>query len=418
MKKGFIIGSVIIIVTIVAIWFIFKPGESDTGIVLKPSYGEFRVTVTTTGELRAKKSVEIKGPAEARAVGIYQMKISKLIPEGTVVKKGDFVADLDKSEIMNQVKEVQLSIQQYESQYLKTQLDSTLNLSSARDELENLKFSMEEKKLLMEQSKYEPPATIRQAEIDYERVKRSYEQSMKNYETKVRKAITDLSIVQADLSKEQQKLARLMDVMSQFTIKAPGDGMVVYAREWNGRRITEGATVRVWDPVVAKLPDLTKMESLTFINEVDIQKIQKGQKVKIGLDAIPGKHLSGEITHVANIGEQKRNSDSKVFEVIVDVNEIDTTLRPAMTTSNEILVAKAKKKLYIPLECLHTENDTTFVFTKNGSGIEKQQVEIGLMNENEVVIERGLGKEDLIYLSLPDNAEELAIKPLEGGKND
>ena len=65
----------------------------------------------------------------------------------------------------------------------------------------------------------------------------------------------------------------------------------------------------------------------------------------IGLDSDPGKKYSGVITGIANIGEQRPNSDSKVFEVRILMNEKDTTLRPSMTTSNLIVVSTA------PINC-------------------------------------------------------------------
>jgi HlyD family secretion protein len=82
------------------------------------------------------------------------------------------------------------------------------------------------------------------------------------------------------------------------------------------------------------------MRSKTYVNEVDIQNIEKGQTVEVGLDADSEKQLSGIVESVANIGEQRRGSDAKVFEVLININESDTTLRPAMTTSNSILIDK------------------------------------------------------------------------------
>src|SRR5699024_12094924 len=122
----------------------------------------------------------------------------------------------------------------------------------------------------------------------------------------------------------------------EFTIYAPENGMVIYQRSRDGSKVTEGSSISAWNPTVAELPDFSVMNSVTYINEVDIQSIRLGQQVDVGLDAMPEKELTGVITDVANIGEQRPNSDSKVFQVVVEINEADTTLRPAMTTSNTI----------------------------------------------------------------------------------
>jgi multidrug efflux pump subunit AcrA (membrane-fusion protein) len=392
------------------IWYFSAQSTTTTSdLIVTPVRGEFLVTVTTTGELQAKSSINIMGSVNARAANIWQMKVTNLIPEGTVVKKGDFVADLDKSEITGKFKDSQLSVQKLEAQYLQTKLDSTLTLSQARDELVNLSYTREEKQLAMEQSAYEAPAMRRQAEIELERAQRGYEQAKKNYVTKTRQSIAKAQAAEADLMKERQRMDLYQTTMEEFTIKAPADGMVIYAREWNGKKKVVGSTINAWDPTVATLPDLREMESITYISELDIQKIAVGQSIKLKLDADPNKPLTGSVTAVANIGEQRPNSDSKVFEVRIKVNETDTTLRPAMTTANEILVAKLDSVISIPLECVHTEGSTTFVYKRDGGRIVKQQVKLGLMNENATVVLDGAGETDELFLTTPPESGNLEI---------
>jgi multidrug efflux pump subunit AcrA (membrane-fusion protein) len=409
----FAFSSVIVVLLIASLWF-FSGGKAgdNANIFVNPKKGEFIVVVTTTGELQAKNSIQVMGPAKARAAYIWQMKITSLVPEGTVVKKGDFVAELDKSEITDKFKESQLNGQKLDAQYLQTTLDSTLTLAQARDELVNLRYAREEKHILFEQSMYEAPAMRRQAEIDYERSQRNYDQARKNYVTKKKQAIAKIQAVDADLMKGRQQSELYQNTMMEFTIKAPADGMVIYAREWNGKKKVVGSTINAWEPTVATLPDLREMESITYVNEVDIQKIAVGQKTKLKLDANPGKSLSGVVTAVANIGEQRPNSDSKVFEVRIRVNESDSTLRPAMTTSNEILVAKRDSVFSIPLECLHAEGTTTFVYKRDEGTTVKQQVKLGLMNENETIVLEGVSEKDQLYLSIPADLENLKVAVL------
>jgi multidrug efflux pump subunit AcrA (membrane-fusion protein) len=395
------------------LWLLAAPkAATNSDVITTPTRGQFLVTVTTSGELQAKNSINIMGPEGARAAYIWQMKLTNIIPEGTVVKKGEFVAELDKSEITGKFKDSQLSVQKLDAQYLQTKLDSALALSQARDELVNLAYTEEEKRLAMEQSAYEAPAMRRQAEIEYERAQRGYEQAKKNYVTKTKQAIAKAQAAEADLLKERQKLELYQKTMQEFTIKAPADGMVIYAREWNGKKKVVGTTISSWDPTVATLPDLREMESITYISELDIQKIAVAQQVKIKLDADPNKVLTGSVTTVANIGEQRPNSDSKVFEVHIKVNESDTTLRPAMTTSNEILVARLDSALSVPLECVHTEGSTTFVYKKNGRSVVKQEVKLGMINENATVILGGLDDKDELLLSVPSESGNLKVVPL------
>src|SRR5690606_19909936 len=151
--------------------------------------------------------------------------------------------------------------------------------------------------------------------------------------------------------------------------------------------IKAGSQIQMYDPNVASLPDLTKMMSKTYVNEVDVRKVKNGQNVEIGLDAYPDKKLKGKVTRVANVGEQRPNSDSKVFEVSIEIEGTDESLRPSMTTSNRIIAKIIEDALFLPLECLHNQADTiTYVFKKDGLNTVKQEVVTGDANANDVVI--------------------------------
>lgn len=390
--------------------------SASQDIVVSPQKGKFDVSVTSTGELQAKNSIEIFGPQGGRQAGIYQMKISRIIPEGTLVKKGEYIADLDKSEVVGKIAERELSLQKTQSQYTQAVLDTALTLSEARDNIANLKYALQENLYEIQQAKYEAPATQKKLELDYEKAQRTYEQAISNYQKRIAQSVAKVKEVESDLNKEQKFYNDLIALLQEFTVMAPENGMLIYQREWNGKKRVAGSMISPWDPVVATLPDLTEMESITYINEIDIQKIKKGQQVKIGLDAVPDKYMSGVINEVANIGEQQPNSDSKVFEVKITVLDTDTTLRPSMTTSNEILVDSKESTLYLPLECLHAADSISFVFKVSPSGLVRQEVLSGLMNDNHVEILQGLDLKDKIFLSFPSDTAGLPFIPLTNPK--
>lgn len=401
-KRIFILGTIVLL--LLAVW-LFNQSEATNFIDLytTPRVGSFEVDVTTTGELRAKNSVEIRGPQGARDFRVNNMPIQRLVPEGSIVKKGDFVAELDRSEIMGKLQDAQLDVQSAESQVIQAQLDTTLTLSQARDNLVNLRFALEERQIEVDQSRYESPAVQRQAEIELDRAKRQLTQETKNYQTKVKQSEAQLREVETELQKKRNEIVKIRQLMAQFTVYAPDQGMIIYRRNWDGSKITEGGQISAWSPVVAELPDFSVMESVTYVNEVDIQKIELGQIVQIGLDAVPDKVLTGIVTNVANIGEQRKNYDSKVFEVVIEINESDSLLRPAMTTSNRIKIASVENALSVPLETIHAEDSLTFVYKREGLDVVLQEVKIGLVNENEVIIERGLNDKDELYLSVPSD---------------
>jgi hypothetical protein len=178
--------------------------------------------------------------------------------------------------------------------------------------------------------------------------------------------------------------------------------MLIYYREWSGEKRKVGSSISPWDLTVATLPDLSVMNTKTYVNEIDISKVKKGQKVRVGVDAFPEKKYTGEVVEVANIGEQLPNTDAKVFEVVIKVNEYDPILRPSMTSSNQIITNVYDTVLFVPLESVHAEDSLSFVYTKKGK---KQIIVTGEMNENNIIVEKGLEKDDEIYLSIPDEPE-------------
>lgn len=411
MRNKLIITGGVALALILAVWYFTKGGTAELGeILVEAKQGTFKVEITTTGELEAENSVKILGPSGMRAAQIWQVKIEHIVDEGKVVGKGDYIARLDQSELSDKIQNRQNELQQSLSKYTQTKLDTALELRAARDELINLKYAVEEKEIILSQSQFEPPATIKQAEINLAKAKREYGQAKENYKLKSQKAVAQMQEAAAELAEDQSKFDFLQDIKQKFTILAPEPGMVVYDREWNGTKKGIGTMVGAWDPVVATLPDLSTMISKTFVNEVDIRSISKGQDVNVGLDAFPEKKLTGKVINVANIGEQKPNSDSKVFQVSILINESDTTLRPAMTTSNGILAEVIPDVVYVPLECLHNQGDSiTYVVKKNGLSYTKQEVVIGKTNSNEAVIETGVDAGDKLYLSLPEGVEDSPI---------
>lgn len=414
MKRKVLIGTGVIIVLLVGYFVVFG-GKSDevSAILVTVEKGMFQVEVETTGELEAKNSVKIYGPRKLREYRIHQVKIDKIVEEGTEVEKGGWIATLDRSELQNKIQDSELEVDKSMSQYTQTRLDTTLQMRQARDEIINLKYGIEEKQIVLDQSKFEPPATIKQNEINLDKAKRAYSQATDNYLIKQEQNKAKMQEVSANLRKEQKKLEALSSLMQEFTIIAPEDGMLIYRKGWDGKPMKEGSTISAWDPIVATLPDLSVMISKTYINEVDVRKIKNGQLVELGLDAFPAKKLTGKVIKVANVGEQRPNSDAKVFQVNIQIDRRDALLRPSMTTSNKIIISSIDTALYVPLECLHSKNDSiTYIFKKEGLSIVKQEVQIGDNNMNEVVILNGAKEGDRLYLSMPSGYDDDAINLL------
>jgi HlyD family secretion protein len=412
MKKNVIYAAIGSIVVIIILYF--SLGSSSTTnlgeITSQARKGKFKVEINTSGELEALRSVQVFGPSEARRFRVGSFTIEKMIDEGTVVKKGDFICSIDKTELFDKLEDKRLDLEQIKAQFEQTQLDTSLNLREERDNILNLEYVVQEQELILEQSQYEPPAIIKQNEYNLDKAKRELSQAKDRYRIKTMQEKARMVEVSAKLKEVQTQVNQMVEVLDKFVVKAPQDGMVIHVK-YRGNKVREGSQISSWNPVVATLPDLTTMQSITYVNEVDIRTVKTGQEVEIGLDAFPDKKFTGKVTKVANVGQKRPNSDAKVFEVIIQVNESDESLRPSMTTSNAIIAEQLEDVVYVPLEAINVENDSiNYVYLKSGV---KQEVIMGMANANDVVIEKGVNEGDRVYLSTPKWGDNLAVRLLD-----
>jgi multidrug efflux pump subunit AcrA (membrane-fusion protein) len=411
MKRTFIITGIVVVVAIIFLIVISKATSKKdiSNLYVQSKRGQFDIVVTTTGELQAENSTDIRGPefSQLRNIRGMDIKIQDLVPEGTEVKEGDFIATLDRTAFDNTLKDELDKLTTFETNLEMKILDTAVTLSSLRDNIKNLRFTVEEAAITLQQSKYEPPTTIRQAEIALDKANRALDQTIKSYSLRVEQAKSDMRTNRRNFTEQQKRVNDLQTLLSKFDIKAPSPGMVIYKRDRMGTKRKTGSTINPWDNVVATLPDMSSMISKTYVNEIDVSKVKSGQKVEIMVDAFPEKSYTGVVSSVANIGEQLPNADAKVFEVLIKVDGSDPILRPSMTTGNKIITKTINDVIYIPLESVQAGTDSVpFVYLKNGN---KQVVVLGESNENNVVIEQGLKQETQIYLSTPEDPENFKL---------
>lgn len=414
MKIKLIIPGIALLLLIAA--FFILSGKKDTGsvITVEAKKGNFEVLVYTSGQLEAENSEKILVPEElgGRNVRIYEIKITDIIEEGTQVQKGDYVASLDHKVVEEELTRAREDLLQSINDFEDAKMDSNLNLSNNRDQILNAKEQVEAMQLILDESVYESPSVIRKAEMDLEKAKRTLEQELLAYKLRTQQAETRVNRRVVWMNQQQTRVRELEVAYQALNIYAPKSGMVIYAKDRFGDKVKPGATVSRWMPVIATLPDMTKMISVTYVNEIDVSRVKPGQKVRLGIDAFPGKTLEGEIITVANIGQPLPRSDAKVFEVRVRIYGSDPLLRPAMTTSNVIQTGLFSDEVYLPSDAIFENDSLQFVYLAGGSLI-RQIIEPGDENENHTIIRQGLQPGDKVLLTPPDNPNEIPFRGME-----
>ena len=419
MKRILVIGGVVVAIIALIVFNKITSKKDTVNSFAKVKKGLFEITVVNSGELIAERSIDIKGPeivmgsdhggGPGRGFNMHAMdlKIQDIVPEGTVVKEGDYIAQLDRSSYANTLKDEIENLKTLQTNVDMKILDTAVVLTNQRDDIKNQRYVVEEAEITLAQSKYEPPATIRQAEIALDKAKRTLNQKIKGYSLIVAQNLADLNRQKMLLSRETRLVNDLQEFLSKFTITAPAPGMVIYKKDRNGNKRKVGSTINPFDRVIATLPDLSSMVSKVYVNEIDVSKIKPGQKANINIDAFPEKAYTGIVFTIANIGEQLPNSDSKMFEVQIKIDGSDPALRPTMTTGNKIIIKTFNDAIYIPTECVQTGSDSIpFVYGKNRT---KEIVIPGESNEKNIIVEKGLEPGAVIYLIPPRNPENFRL---------
>jgi HlyD family secretion protein len=413
-RKIMVVAGIVLLIILSGFYFLKSSTGENVKITTSVTRGPFEMYVYSSGQLEAQNSEDIIVPDNLRdrEIRIYEIKITDLVEEGTVVDSGQYVATLDQKAVEEALTTAREELEQALNNYEDAKMDSNLTLSNFRDQIINARDELEEMQIVLDESVYESPAVVRKAEMDVEKARRKLEQEIKGYDLKKRQAESKVERSKLELRQRENRVNKLNDVYHSLVISAPKAGMVIYGRDRTREKIKVGSTVSPWMPVIATLPDLSSMLSITYVNEIDISKVQLGQKVALGVDAIPGLELEGEVVSKANIGQPMPKSDAKVFEVKIRVFGDVENLKPAMTTSNRIQTGAFTDTLYIPSEAVFS-NDTMQYCYLEKNGVVKQVVDLGDQNENHYLVRSGVKEGDVLLLTEPDNPEGLPVEGMD-----
>jgi multidrug efflux pump subunit AcrA (membrane-fusion protein) len=433
-RKNAIISTSIIVVLIIGLIIFnnFGKRQEKLSVFYEVTQGVFEITVENAGELSAEKTTDINGPVLGGDEGddhggggrggfgggmpgggmmrVSNLTIQDIVPEGTLVKKGDYVAQLDRTEYQNTLATAREELTNLQANLELAILDTALSLSDLRDAIVSQQYAVEEAQIKVDGSQYEAPATIRQREADLDKQVRKLEQTLAQYELKEKKILINIEQTRQKVEDQETYIAQLQEYISNFTITAPDDGMVIYKENMLGTEIRTGSSINAFENVVATLPDLTTMISTTHVSEVDVVKVEIGQSVQITVDAVPNKSYTGKVISIANVGETLSNSDTKMFEVKIQLNGTDLTLKPDMTTWNKILIKSYPDAVSVPLDCVYASTDgTQYVYKKNRT---RQIVSLGEMNEKSYLVNEGLEPGTLIYIIPPEDGDNFRISEI------
>ncbi len=399
LRNSRVIASFLLLVLFISFFSFYTFGSSSSNVpTFKVKKDNFLVSITESGEIRAKNATSIVTPSVSGSI-----KIVYLVPEGTYVHAGDVVVKFDPTEAITNFKDAQSKLDIALSDRAKLVADQKSQLTNLESALKEAQLSYELSKLNLEQMKFEAEIKQQQSKLELEKDQLSLTKAQQELESQ--KIIQKSELGKTDTQMQQAKatLDKAKRDLDALTLKAPKEGLVVYEINWStGRKIMIGDTPWPGMPVVS-LPDLSAMQSMTYVNEVDVSRVRVGQKVLVKLDAFQDSTFTGVISSVASLGRTRdRNSTIKVFEVEVDVLSQSPILKPGMTTSNKIIIDQILNVVYVPQESVFDKGGKKIVYVKSGSSFDEREVETGVKSEDYIVITKGIGSNDVVALVDPN----------------
>ena len=310
---------------------------------------DIQTSITATGTIEPVTSVTVG----TQVSGI----VSKLFVDyNSEVKKGQVIAELDKTNLMSQLN------------------TARANLSSAQSSLNYQATNYKRYKTLFDKGLVSAD--------EYETAQLSYRQSKEQ------------------VASAREEVQRAQTNLGYATITSPIDGIVL------SKSVEEGQTVAASfsTPELFKIAqDLTNMQVVADIDEADIGGVKEGQRVTFTVDAFPDDTFEGKVTQVRQ--EPTTESNVVTYEVIISAPNKDLKLKPGLTANvtiftlekNQVVAIPSKALRFAPNDAILQEGETiedcegkNKVWTKQGSVFKAYAVEVGITNGVLTEITKGL----------------------------
>jgi HlyD family secretion protein len=351
--------------------------------------GEFIVDIRTRGEIDALRSTTVSVPPMRRRM---MLQIVDMIPEGSIVKKGDFLFQLDKSQAQQTVDDAKDQLENARANLSTKKAQIQSEMAQLESDLESQRYSMEQAKLNLKSMEYEAEIKKREQELVLKKAEVALAQAAEKI--KSQKIVDRATLMEAELAVKQAKttLDDAQDALSALSVMSPLDGLVVYQEIFSSgslKKVQVGDSP-FWGQPVIKIPDLSQMMVKTTVNEVQISQLDLGQNAVVTVDALEGKNYFGHVSRVASLARRELTTNIKVFDVEVQIDSTDGLLRPGMTCDCQIVTGRIKEAMFVPVQAVFQKQDTTVVYTMLAGRPKMRKVKIGAKGSNFVVVEKGL----------------------------
>jgi len=351
-------------------------------------------TVEMEGELQAVRSTEIGVPPVQNA----EFKIAFLIPEGTVVKKGQPVLGFDTEALQRQLVEKQAEFQEAAKKVDQKEIDLGLKLLDVEQRSAQAVAELGKAKLKADV----PPEVQQRIELEKARLDhQGRERDLENLQAEKRVTQTlgdsELRSLRNQRDRARGRVQDLQSAIEKMTVKAPNDGIVVYRTNWQDQKKKVGDSMWFGETALA-IPDLSEMRADGFVDEAEGGAVAAGQPVTLRLEARPDLDIQGRVRAVGRtVRRRSWRTPLKVYKVDVVLTRTDPTLmRPSMRFRGEVETGRTAGLLVIPREAVFLHDAEPVVWTRRAFRWTERPVRLGRSNRRQVEISSGLSEGDRV----------------------
>lgn len=372
--------------------------EQSTVPVYEVNEIDFSIEVEGFGEIEAAQSQKIFTP------GRRPMTIAWLKPENTVVKKGEVIARFDAQQILKDSREEELELLSLQQDILK----SNAQQNQAKQDIDSEQTFVRQEFDFVDRFAIDDLRIYSQLEIIDTFANRDFLEAKDDFLVWKESSIgeqhsSEIAVLDIRKQSRQTKFDQHQQALSSLEVVSPYSGLLVYEKDRRGEKPVIGQTVFPGRPI-AQIPNLDNMQANLFVQANDAIDLAADLPVNIRLNAFPNREFPGVIASVSGFPRSiERGNPVTFFEILVKLTEQDKTMmQPGRKLTAKITVKSASKRLVVPLQALHFESGSSFVYVQAGNSFEKRKVKSGRKNLFLVEIKEGLHNGEFIALSTPN----------------
>ncbi len=409
-RKWAILAAILVVISGAAWALRPKPAGGNADAVAsvrtaKVVSGGVQRTLRLTGSTSARNFANLvapmlRGPEGGRALVLIQRAKS-----GTMVKKGEVIAQIDGQSIKDHMDDVQATIVASEADLRKRKAEHAIEMETQQQAVRVAKATLDKSRLDLGASEIRTAIDQEVLKLSAEQAEATYKQVLRDVETIKQRQKSEMRLLEIANEKNIRHLDRHKTDITRFTMIAPISGLIVMQSIFRGGdmgQIQLGDQISPGQPF-AKIVDISSMQLDAGVNQSESENIRLGQPATISFDAFPGLVLKGKVIAVGAlaIGGWRANYYIRSVPVRVAILGSDPRVIPDLSAAADVLLSESDGNVVLPREALQQADGKTVVYVKQAGAFAPREVQLGETSNTKVIVTSGLAPGDEVALQPP-----------------